>query len=80
MEGTITEWVYPTRRSNNCKYLCPQLRTPKYTNQLIKNITTLIDNNTIVVEEFNQLSKEREGLFKTPILSIYVRNPEEFLW
>ena len=35
----------------------PNVRAPKYINQLIKNIKKLIDSNTIIVRDFNTLLK-----------------------
>ena len=45
--------VYPPRRPNNYKHLCTKCGTPKYINQLITNIKKLLDNNTIIVGDFN---------------------------
>ena len=36
----------------------PNMRAPKYINQLITNIKTLIDNNTIIVGDFNTLLQQ----------------------
>lgn len=43
----------PTRRYNDCKYLCLQHRNTKYIKQLITNIKELIDKNTIIIRDFN---------------------------
>ena len=48
--------AYPIRKSNNCKYLCPQHGRTKYINQLIRNIKKLIDNDTIIVGDFQHPS------------------------
>ena len=45
--------VYPPRRPDNYKHLCSKCGALKYMNQLITNIKKLIDNNTIIVGDFN---------------------------
>ena len=48
-----TQRVCPTRISNNFKYLCPNMRAANYINQLITKSKKHIDNNTIIVGDFN---------------------------
>ena len=44
--------VYPTKSCNNCKYLCSLLDCAQvYINQFI--IKKIIDNNTIILGDFN---------------------------
>jgi len=52
-EGIYHNNVVYQKRSNNCKYLCPLLESGQINKQLISNLKRLIDNNTIIVGDFN---------------------------
>ena len=61
------EGIYPSRRVDHYKYPCPQRGTPKYINQLITNLSKLIDNNTIIIGEFSTLLTTMDRLSKQKI-------------
>ena len=48
------------RRSNNFKYLCPNMGAANYINQLITKSKKHINNNTIIVGDFNTLLTEMD--------------------
>ena len=43
----------PTRGPKNNEYLCPNMGAAKYINQLITKIKTYLDNNTLILGDFN---------------------------
>ena len=45
--------INPTRRYNNCKYICTQKGAPKYIKQILTDIKKEIDTNTIIVGDYN---------------------------
>ena len=45
--------VNPTRRYNNYKYICTQHRSTAICNQMLTSIKGEINNNTIIVGDFN---------------------------
>ena len=56
--------VCPKRRSNNCKYSYPNLWALKYIKQLITKFKKLVDNNTIIVEDFKNPLRAMDGSSK----------------
>jgi len=41
--------INPIRRCNSCKYICPQLKPPKYIKKILTDIKGEIDSKTIIV-------------------------------
>ena len=45
--------INPRRRYNNYKYICINIETPQYVRQMLTSMKGEINNNTIIVVEFN---------------------------
>ena len=45
--------INPRGRHNNCKYLCINIGAPQYIRQTLTEIKGEVDNNSIIVEDFN---------------------------
>ena len=45
--------INPRRRYNNYKYICTNIGAPQYVRQMLTSMTGEINNNTIIVGDFN---------------------------
>lgn len=60
--------INPTRRYNNCTYICNNKRAPKHIKQILTNIKGKVDTSTVLVENFGTPLATPDRLLRQKII------------